>query len=172
MWSCSVNPVETSLQLSCLTCIWVWHWVTYIVGIDCEKMKCSWRLTPLNRIFLQKMLVTQLVNIFSVFYVTRRFINMFIRSTTGPYPETVQKSSTSCPNYLWASVILFSLYALVSQIVLLASRYQNWYNYVKGLHPCCDRYNDWFVHRMLPKQQKDMNCHFQCVNYDFMQVSH
>jgi hypothetical protein len=94
IWRYSVNPVTNPnpvyRQTQIRTYMGLTHWVTSIVGIDGEGITCSWHLTPLNRIFLQKVLVAQLVNIFSPFYVTRRFINMFISFTTGPYPEAIQ----------------------------------------------------------------------------------
>jgi hypothetical protein len=42
---------------------------------------------PSSRVLSEKLTVAQLVNKLPVFYGTERFVTVFIRSATGPYPE-------------------------------------------------------------------------------------
>ena len=56
----------------------------------------SWKLTS-----------SQLVNTFSIFYGTRRFITAFTSAATCPYPEPDQSSPPPQPTY-WRSILILS----------------------------------------------------------------
>jgi hypothetical protein len=50
-----------------------------------RNMRCY--LTPLSRVLLEKLSVTQLVKRFVALYATPRFITVYKTARTGPYPE-------------------------------------------------------------------------------------